>query len=70
MVELQDQLDSLKAENNSYESEINSSIDYNEVYDIAVNELGMVYPSRGQVINYDSKESEYVKQYKDISNNR
>lgn len=70
VVELQDQLNSLKAENNSYESEINSSIDYNEVYDIAVNELGMVYPSRGQVINYDSKESEYVKQYKDISNNR
>ena len=33
----------------------------------AVNELGMVYPSRSQVIGYDSKESEYVKQYKDIS---
>lgn len=67
VVELQNQLNSLKAENNSHESEINAEIDYNAIYDTAVNELGMVYPSRSQVIGYDSKESEYVKQYKDIS---
>ena len=67
VVELQNQLNSLKAENNSNESEINASIDYDAIYDTAVNELGMVYPSRSQVIGYDSKESEYVKQYKDIS---
>ena len=42
-------------------------IDYDAIYDTAVNELGMVYPSRSQVVGYDSKESEYVKQYKDIS---
>ena len=60
VVELQNQLNSLKAENNSHESEINAGIDYNAIYD-------MVYPSRSQVIGYDSKESEYVKQYKDIS---
>lgn len=67
VVELQNQLNSLKAENNSHESEINAGIDYNAIYDTAVNELGMVYPSRSKVIGYDSKESEYVKQYKDIS---
>lgn len=67
VVELQNHLNSLKAENNSHESEINAGIDYNAIYDTAVNELGMVYPSRSQVIGYDSKESEYVKQYKDIS---
>ena len=67
VVELQNQLNSLKAENNSRESEINAGIDYNAIYDTAVNELGMVYPNRSQVINYDSKESEYVKQYKDIA---
>ena len=61
VVELQNQLNSLKAENNSHESEINAGIDYNAIYDTAVNELGMVYPSRSQVIGYDSKESEYVK---------
>lgn len=67
VVELQNQLNSIKAENNSHEAEINASIDYNAIYDTAVNELGMVYPNRSQVINYDSKESEYVKQYKDIA---
>ena len=67
VVELQNQLNSLKAENNSHESEINAGIDYDAIYDTAVNELGMVYPSRSQVVGYDSKESEYVKQYKDIS---
>ena len=36
------------------------------IYDTAVNELGMVYPEKKQVITYDSKESEYVKQYKDV----
>ena len=67
VVELQNQLNSIKAENNSHEAEINASIDYNAIYDTAVNELGMVYPNRSQVINYDYKESEYVKQYKDIA---
>ena len=67
VVELQNELNSLKAENNSHEAEINAGIDYNAIYDTAVNELGMVYPNRSQVINYDSKESEYVKQYKDIA---
>ena len=68
VVELQNQLNSLKAENNSHESEINAGIDYDAIYDTAVNELGMVYPSRSQVVGYDSKESEYVKQYQNIPN--
>ena len=66
VVELQNQLNSLKAENNSHESEINAGIDYNAIYDTAVNDLGMIYPGKGQVITYDSKESEYVKQFKDV----
>ena len=36
------------------------------IYDTAVNDLGMIYPGKGQVITYDSKESEYVKQFKDV----
>jgi len=43
------------------------SVNLDEIREKAMNELGMVYPSRSQVIGYDSKESEYVKQYKDIS---
>ena len=48
------------------EADINASIDYDAIYDTAVNDLGMIYPGKGQVITYDSKESEYVKQFKDV----
>lgn len=67
VIELQDKLASLKAENNSFEAEINAGIDYEEIYRTAIEELGMVYPVKSQVVNYDSKVSEYVKQYKDIA---
>jgi len=67
VIELQDQLAAMKAENNSYEAEINSSVNYEEIYNTAVEELGMIYPSKSQVINYESQVSEYVKQYKDIA---
>ena len=45
---------------------INSSIDYNYIYKVATEELGMVYPSQNQIVNYDSEDSEYVVQYKDV----
>ena len=62
VVELQNQLNSLKAENNSHESEINAGIDYNAIYDTAVNELGMVYAEPNQVILYDGGTDDYVRQ--------
>ncbi len=61
-----DMIAELKENNDVLESDINASIDYDAIYDTAVNELGMVYPEKKQVITYDSKESEYVKQYKDV----
>jgi cell division protein FtsL len=63
IIELKSTLNSLKDDNDALESDINASIDYNALY---VNELGMVYPGKDQVITYNSKESEYVKQYKDV----
>jgi cell division protein FtsL len=64
--ELQSQLNDLKTTNDETELKINTDIDYELIYDTAVNELGMIYPDRDQVITYDSTISEYVKQYKDI----
>lgn len=64
--DLQAQLTSLTAENDELEVEVNASIDYDAIYDTAVNELGMVYPGKSQVIRYDAGESEYVKQYQDV----
>ncbi len=69
IIELKSTLNSLKDNNDALEADINASIDYNAIYDTAVNELGMVYPGKGQVITYDSKESEYVKQFKDVQKN-
>ena len=66
VTQLQSQLNELTNENQEREVEINTSIDYELIYDTAVNELGMIYPDRDQVITYDSVVSEYVKQYKDI----
>lgn len=66
--ELEERLNTLTSENDELEVEIEASIDYDAIYDTAVNELGMVYPEKNQVIRYDAGESEYVKQYQDIPN--
>ena len=57
----------MKEQNNTKYNSVMDSVNLDEIREKAMNELGMVYPSRSQVIGYDSKESEYVKQYKDIS---
>ncbi|MDO5402274.1 MAG: hypothetical protein Q4F11_02435 [Eubacteriales bacterium] len=64
---LEVQYNSLKETNDELEDRINAGINLDDVYDIAVNELGMIYPNKSQVVDYESAESEYVKQYKDIS---
>ena len=55
-----------QAENDALETSINTSIDLNEIYEIATKELGMVYANKDQVLLYDKTESEYVRQYEDI----
>ena len=52
--------------NNVFEARIEAEIDDDEIYRIATEELGMVYPQKYQVINYDSLESEYVRQNGEI----
>lgn len=56
----------LKTENDLAEVVINSSIDYDNILNVAINELGMVYANKDQVIVYDSQEMECVKQLSDI----
>ena len=57
---------SLQSENNALETRINTSVDLDEVYRIATQDLGMVYANKKQVILYERTESEYVRQYEDI----
>ncbi len=66
---LQSELDNMKLENDLKELSIDTSIDYEYIYNVATEELGMVYASPEQIIKYQSGESEYVMQFADIPEN-
>ena len=59
-------LEALKSENDALQTAINTNIDLDHIYQVATQELGMVYADRHQVIRYQKTESEYVRQYEDI----
>ena len=56
----------LKADNDDYERRIERSVNIDEIRRIAMEELGMVYPSKDQIVNYDYEESDFVRQYSDV----
>ena len=62
----EEQLEALKSENDALQTAINTDVDLDHIYEVATNELGMVYADRNQVIRYKKTESEYVRQYEDI----
>lgn len=63
---LEAQLSEMKTENDDEYNRVTTSVDLEEVRDIAINELGMVYANADQVVLYDSEGSDYVKQYAQI----
>ena len=65
---LEEEYSNKVSENDGLSARIESEIDYNEIYRIATEELGMSYPQKHQEIEYDHVESEYVRQYDDIPN--
>lgn len=60
------ELDKLSKDNVAKEEEIARVYDLDYVYRVATKELGMVFPEKDQVIEYNSKKSEYVKQFEKI----
>ena len=64
---LEEELASLVSANKLLESEVTSYIDLDYVYNVATEELGMRYPTNAQIIYYTSTESEYVRQFGEIS---
>lgn len=64
--QLEQEVENLRSENDALQTRINTEIDLDHVYQVATEELGMVYANRDQVILYDKTESEYVRQYEDI----
>lgn len=63
---LEQELDSLRAENDILQTRINTSVDLDHVYQVATEELGMVYAGKSQVRMYHQTESEFVRQYEDL----
>lgn len=63
---LQSQIETLTDDNNAYENRINSSVNLEQIREAAINQLGMVYPTEGQVLYYNQAEADYVRQYQDI----
>lgn len=63
---LESRLNSLRLSNDEELARINSTLDLEEIRRIAVGELGMVYATEGQIVNYDSEGSDYVRQMGDI----
>ncbi len=62
ITKLESQINTLKTENDEYHSRIMSSIDLDEVREIAIAELGMDYATKDQIITYDSQIDDYVEQ--------
>ncbi len=64
--ELESQLDVIKKDNNAYAVSLEGMYTMEQISDAAINELGMVYAKKGQIVYYESANEDYVKQYKDV----
>lgn len=60
------QLYELRKSNDEYLDRIESSINLEKIREIAIMDLGMVYPEEGQVIFYESKTDDYVESIKPV----
>lgn len=58
----QSQLNDLRTSNNEEYNRIINSIDLEEIKRIAMSELGMIYAQEGQVIEYEGKSNDYMRQ--------
>ncbi len=60
-------LEQYVTDNDALQSRIDASIDLDEIYKVATEELGMVYANKDQVISYEKAPTEYVRQYDNIT---
>lgn len=65
---LQSQYEELVENNNATEARLEASIDLDYIYSVATEQLGMSYPSEGQIIDYINEEREHVRKYESIPN--
>lgn len=63
---LESELSQLKADNDAYQSMVETSVDIETIKKTAINKLGMKYPSDDQMMSYTTQRSSYVRQYQDV----
>ena len=66
IAQLEVQTETLKSHNDNLNYSINSYMDIEYISKVATEELGMIKAGKDQILFYESSESEYMKQYKDI----
>lgn len=63
---LEGQVTDLRADNDARYKNAVTSVDLNDVKDIAVNKLGMSYPKKNQIKYYTVDNNNFMDQYRDI----
>lgn len=63
---LQEELATLKEENNTKYNVVMDSVNLDDVRTIAMEELGMIYADKEQVVEYDNPNGGYIQQYEEI----
>ena len=65
---LEEQITKVRSENTVRENRLSAQMDLEEVFRIAVDEMGMIYPDESEVVEYTEQMREYVRQYENIPN--
>lgn len=63
---LEQQIEDYQINNDAIRTRIHTYVDLDHVFQVATEELGMVYAGKSQVLQYHKTESEYVRQDEDI----
>ncbi len=66
IIKLEKELSALRDENDAAYEAIDTALDLGYIYQVAVEELGMVYPNKNEVITFQNSSANYVRQYEDI----
>ncbi len=63
---LESQILELKTDNDAADKKLEGSIDLGAVKEIAINQMGMRYPTQEQIVYFRVDEEDYMNQYQDI----
>lgn len=66
IIALEGDLKAITDKNNAVEIGLETKIDFEEVYQIAVGELGMVFPNKNEIINYEMEFRSHMQQNGEI----